>query len=246
MINFNTIKFHNAFLLAKKDRVTFLEDTQTDNSSDVDSDPCSLEDDSGSHDETSYKLRSRPAIRQAAKVAKSKIAETSLLQDHETPEHSPLTSTKSPRAGLYATPLSIEKPRRDLNASQTSLFGPTPNNTAVFDFTLSEDDQLVTGLPRLGKETPSAKVKTMKKPLRGDFEIVDLDDGVQPMSSYSSDDEMFQCINAFRSTLRLIESDFKTRINQLKEQVDKMYRLLQWSRRGQAKGRKAHNAMALW
>nr|CDS26796.1 hypothetical protein HmN_000697100 [Hymenolepis microstoma] len=98
----------------------------------------STENDAGGLDESSNKLRSRPAIRQAVK----------------------------------ATPLSIEKPRRDLNASQTSLFGPTSNNTAAFDFTLSEDDQLMIGLSRFGKETVATKVKTMKKPPGGGTGIV--------------------------------------------------------------------------
>nr|CUU00246.1 hypothetical transcript [Hymenolepis microstoma] len=53
-----------------KIKLSFLEDTQTDNNSDVDSVPRSSENDAGGPDESACKFRSRPAIRQAAKVAR--------------------------------------------------------------------------------------------------------------------------------------------------------------------------------
>ncbi|KAM3187334.1 hypothetical protein ACTXT7_002512 [Hymenolepis weldensis] len=216
----------------------YLEDTREVDSSDVNLNPYSLENDAGGHDESSYKLQSRPAIRKAAKIAKIKIMETSLIQNRETPQPSPLTFAKSPRGDLTTTLSSIERPRRDLNASQTSLFDPTPNNTAIFDFTMSEDDELVSGLPRFGKETATAKEKVRKKSCIEDVEIIDLDDGVQPVLSYGLISEMFRCIRTFYSTLELAESDFKTRINQLKNQVDEMHRLLKSSKRSQAEGQK--------
>nr|CUU99891.1 hypothetical transcript [Hymenolepis microstoma] len=173
-----------------KIKLSFLEDTQTDNNSDVDSVPRSSENDAGGPDESACKFRSRPAIRQAAKVARSKITKTSLIQD--------------------------------------------------------QDDQLMIGLSRFGKETVATKVETIKKPPGGGTGIVDLDDGVELVFSFGLADEMSQCINNFYSTLRLTESDFKTRISQLKEQVDKMRRLLQWSQRSQTKDRKAQNSIPLW
>ncbi|VUZ44380.1 unnamed protein product [Hymenolepis diminuta] len=79
----------------------------------------------------------------------------------------------------------------------------------------------------------------MKKPCMEDIEIIDLDDGVQSVLSYGLISKMFRCVRTFYSTLELAESDFKTRINQLKNQVDEMHRLLKLSQRGQAEGQTA-------
>lgn len=60
-----------------------------------------------------------------------------------------------------------------MNRSDSSLFAPTPNNSAIFDFTLSEDDELVSGLPRLGK----GDAKTGKKPTMRNAILAGLEKG---------------------------------------------------------------------
>ncbi|KAM7534784.1 hypothetical protein Aperf_G00000107833 [Anoplocephala perfoliata] len=168
---------------------------------------CDLErfslDQSREQNDSGRKLQSRPAMRRAARIARQKILGTSIRRSSSTTS-APTTSASTRRPPRTAstkpdTPPSIEKPRGDLNHSDFSLFAPTPNNSAIFDFTLSEDDELVSGLPRPGKgRTRPAKKITMRNVI-----LPSLKDGRQPIISAGFLADMGQCISIFFSTLEL-------------------------------------------
>lgn len=73
-----------------------------------------------------------PAVRKAAKMEGKETAEIRALGS------SSLDTSRRPTLGLFA---------------------PTPNTSGIYDFTLSEDDELVRGLPRLSRRHKKGVLK---------------------------------------------------------------------------------------
>uniref|UniRef100_A0A158R717 Pecanex-like protein n=1 Tax=Taenia asiatica TaxID=60517 RepID=A0A158R717_TAEAS len=164
-----------------------------------------------------------PAVRKAAKVELTETAEV------RTPGDNSLDATcRRPTLGLFA---------------------PTPNTSGVYDFTLSEDDELVKGLPRLGR-------RHKKGVLKGTLSLLAAtpEHSSQPIISAGFLTDMNRCVGVVFSTLNivvsgfrpspslsslrpllipeLVESEFSNRLNQLRDQVEEIQRLLRcWQRR---------------
>ncbi len=95
--------------------------------------------------------------------------------DNEDDSASPV-KTLVPEPLFYRRPVAMDNNRNEgddeeeeeedpLNSSRRStlgLFAPTPNTSAIFDFTLSEEDELLKGLPRRQKKQKTTKAMTQK------------------------------------------------------------------------------------
>ncbi|VDM18558.1 unnamed protein product [Hydatigera taeniaeformis] len=187
----------------------------------------------GADDESGCRLQSRPAIRRAAAIARNRIMETSLNEldysDHSVvgsalPSPIPV-SRKAAKVEVGTTGSSLDTSRR----SALGLFAPTPNTSGVYDFTLSEDDELVKGLPRLKGKNKSV-VKRPKGMLKRAVSLLTAtpEHSSQPIISASFLTDMNRCVGIVFSTLNIVESEFAHRLNQLRDQVREMQRLLRW------------------
>ncbi|KAL5970358.1 hypothetical protein TSMEX_001915 [Taenia solium] len=142
-----------------------------------------------------------PAVKRAAKVEVTETAEV------RTPGDNSLDTTcRRPTLGLFA---------------------PTPNTSGVYDFTLSEDDELVKGLPRLSRRHKKGVLKGTVSLLAATPEH-----SSQPIISAGFLTDMNRCVGVVFSTLNIVESEFCNRLNQLRDQVEEIQRLLRcWQRR---------------
>ncbi|KAL5105679.1 Synaptonemal complex protein 2 [Taenia crassiceps] len=188
----------------------------------------------GDDDDSGCRLQSRPAIRRAAAIARSRILETS-LQDLNFNDRSPLPSPISvvrKAAKIEGTETAAVRAPGSSSTSTSrrptlGLFAPTPNTSGVYDFTLSEDDELVKGLPRLG----SRKTKGV---LKGPVSLLATtpEHSSQPIISAGLITDIDRCIGVVFSTLNIVESEFSNRLNQLRDQVEEIQRLLRcWQQR---------------
>ncbi len=93
--------------------------------------------------------------------------------DNEDDSTSPV-KTLVPEPLFYRRPDAMDNNQHDddeeeeedpLNSSRRStlgLFAPTPNTSAIFDFTLSEEDELLKGLPRRQNKKKTTKTMAQK------------------------------------------------------------------------------------
>ncbi|EUB56346.1 Synaptonemal complex protein 2 [Echinococcus granulosus] len=195
----------------------------------------------GDDDDSGCRLQSRPAIRRAAAIARSRILESSI--DELNLNDPPITASavlpppipaarKTAKIAKMEVAETVEMHATgsSLNTSHRSalgLFAPTPNTSGVFDFTLSEDDELVRGLPRLGGRNTNMVKKT-----KGVLLATTPEDSSRPIISAGFLTNMNRCVGVVFSTLNIVESEFSNRLNQLRDQVGEMQRLLRrWQQR---------------
>ncbi|VDD80973.1 unnamed protein product [Mesocestoides corti] len=203
-------------------------------------------------DDSGCRLQSRPAIRRAAAIARSRIVETNRAEefidllspcspsnfptvkerknmkvDQSPPSVSRLTKTE---ASVTSEPIdsSLDTSRR----STLGLFAPTPNTSGIYDFTLSEDDELAKGLPRRRQTKYRRLLPRPPVPVKNESTgFQSLAVAEQPTVSKGFLADLNQCISLFFSTLKLTESEFSKRLEQLRNQVEQMQRLVSWSQR---------------
>ncbi|CDS36537.1 conserved hypothetical protein [Echinococcus multilocularis] len=195
----------------------------------------------GDDDDSGCRLQSRPAIRRAAAIARSRILESSI--DELNLNDPPITASAALSPPIPASRKTAKTAKMEvaettgmratgssLNTSHRSalgLFAPTPNTSGVFDFTLSEDDELVKGLPRLGGRNTNIVKKT-----KGVLLATTPEDSSRPIISAGFLTNMNRCVGVVFSTLNIVESEFSNRLNQLRDQVGAMQRLLRrWQQR---------------